>query len=61
MMDLFTQNQYVILIAALLFKHFPINVPMKSFTKWVFKDNNGGSGGNNNNKPVPYNFHKLSV
>jgi hypothetical protein len=48
-MDLFTQNQYVILIAALLFKHFPINVSFKSFTKLGFKNNNGGGSSNNNN------------
>jgi hypothetical protein len=56
-MDLFTNNQYVILIAALLFKYFPINVPLKSFTKLDFKDNNNGGGGSNNKN----NFHKLSV
>jgi hypothetical protein len=57
MMNPFTQNQYVILIAALLFKHFPIKVSLKSFTKLVFKNNNnGGGGGSNNNNSL---FHTI--
>ena len=65
-MDLFTQNKYtvlsyVILIAALLFKYFLINMSLKSFTKLVFKYNNNNDKDNDDNKPVPHIFHKHSV